>query len=1058
MAGEQDIIALGLNIDSFDASKMTRLKEFIGLFNDLSKYDGKVFNPVLGNGLADFNASVQNTTKLLGEMDAKLVTITSHLADNKGAVMADSKEIQLLTSRLTQQEKELTAIKLKLSEYSRGLIENSNATKASIRDKENESRATKALASDYQILKQVLKEQAETYQNLFINKGKGAPETKAALAEYAATAGVIDSIDKNLDKAAGRTQLFGGALSTAFSHLRNIAYILPGLGIAGIFNLAFEAVGALVDEMVDLGAGTIKQIEFTNKLNDAYLQLKRTFEEVYVANKRIAELHEGSYASNVLKTLKNLSRGFSPDKIFVSEISNLEQRVSDADKLVEKSFGKGRIKDMIKAQQEASEEIKNKGVEILSLKPGGIERKLIGGGKADALIEQKQGEIEDMKFDYKNRQDIIEEYYASRNELSKKKAEFDKFNEDQERKRVYETAKSNIAVKMDENEQILHSDIQSEIDKIQALESISNSQKQANLADYKNIFDNNTPTPKEREIAETKLNDANNRADIKYNEDYLKLTEDYRQKRLKAITQINKDEVEKEAVRNERIYKDETKSLDERLEAYKIYVVKRQTLQDLEYSKDVDVLSLKANDPTARKQIEALQSARDLQKVNIQADSEKQVYDIVYQSLIRELTTVKDFNKLEEDANNEAYTKSLKSLNKNFEDKKISFDKYYEARKNIDLKYRLQYLDAVISDDKAEVLRTTQFVEKQKKLLSQANKDVDTDNVLLLDAKSSGRSTLGPQRNLNESVGKQKAINDALIKAQKELIENKKQLDKDELKRQQEAINQKFQKDDEESRRRSGIISAVEQGEKAVYEAVTTIADRAYQRRIDKVNELSQSIEEQYSKEISAIEQSSLTEKEKAALQIQLLAEKEAREKNAAAESKKIRREQAEFDKKASIAQILVSTALAEIKAFTEGDPYTKVARAILAGVAGAAALAIAVSADIPNYEDGTQGVPHKGGLARTGEKGKPELIKEPYKSPYLVTKENISYLPAGTEVIPLIKSHPVFGNITYDNSSDQTDRIINAIKSSNKEIKNVFKPNIYVDTRFMNYRNSILN
>lgn len=39
----------------------------------------------------------------------------------------------------------------------------------------------------------------------------------------------------------------GGGLTKALSGLRTLAYILPGIGIAGIFNLAFEALGPLID-------------------------------------------------------------------------------------------------------------------------------------------------------------------------------------------------------------------------------------------------------------------------------------------------------------------------------------------------------------------------------------------------------------------------------------------------------------------------------------------------------------------------------------------------------------------------------------------------------------------------------------------------------------------------------------------------------------------------------------------------------------------------------------------------------------------------------------------
>lgn len=211
--------------------------------------------------------------------------------------------------------------------------------------------------------------------------------------------------------------------------------------------------------------------------------------------------------------------------------------------------------------------------------------------------------------------------------------------------------------------------------------------------------------------------------------------------------------------------------------------------------------------------------------------------------------------------------------------------------------------------------------------------------------------------------------------------------------------------------------------------------------------------QEFYQNEINAIERSTLNEKEKTATTIRLMEEKNAKEKETAAEVKRIRREQAEFDKRASMAQILISTALAEIKVFTgAGTYYEKLAQYIATGVIGASALALAASADIPAYEHGTGDKPHKGGLARFGEKGKPEIIKEPNKSPYIVSRETVSYLPPGTEVIPLITDHPVFSGNTVDTSWDQTRYLAKQISKINKGESSITN-NITIDLGFETHK-----
>jgi len=70
---------------------------------------------------------------------------------------------------------------------------------------------------------------------------------------------------------------------------------------------------------------------------------------------------------------------------------------------------------------------------------------------------------------------------------------------------------------------------------------------------------------------------------------------------------------------------------------------------------------------------------------------------------------------------------------------------------------------------------------------------------------------------------------------------------------------------------------------------------------------------------------------------------------------------------------VTMATALAVIKAWTEGDPYTKVARSIAAGVVGALQLAAVLATPIPKYKDG-----RKGGKAETawvGDGGVSEVI-----------------------------------------------------------------------------------
>lgn len=53
----------------------------------------------------------------------------------------------------------------------------------------------------------------------------------------------FDATGVAIEKSSSGLQSFGAGLNGAIAPIRTLAYILPGLGLAGIFNLAFEAIG-----------------------------------------------------------------------------------------------------------------------------------------------------------------------------------------------------------------------------------------------------------------------------------------------------------------------------------------------------------------------------------------------------------------------------------------------------------------------------------------------------------------------------------------------------------------------------------------------------------------------------------------------------------------------------------------------------------------------------------------------------------------------------------------------------------------------------------------------
>jgi len=90
---------------------------------------------------------------------------------------------------------------------------------------------------------------------------------------FDASGNAIKNFGKEADNASkGGVAGFGRGLTSAYGYLRQLAYILPGIGIAGIFNLAFEAIGKLASE-IDI---------FNSKLTDSQVKAD-AFKEAFAS-------------------------------------------------------------------------------------------------------------------------------------------------------------------------------------------------------------------------------------------------------------------------------------------------------------------------------------------------------------------------------------------------------------------------------------------------------------------------------------------------------------------------------------------------------------------------------------------------------------------------------------------------------------------------------------------------------------------------------------------------------------------------------------------------------
>jgi len=1049
-----DILSFGLDVKSFDAKKKKTLQEFKDLFDQLSKYDGRNISPVALPGLADFNKSVKESTALLDQLNKKLTSVSS--ANNQVS-------------------------------QSSGRASNSNKTQAT---------TTKQVLTAYEQLELTLKRQALAYQNIVLAQGKTSAAAKAMQIELAATAAKVATVDKALDAASsGGVDKLSRSLTHGLSILRTVAYILPGLGIAGIFNLIGDAIGEIVTQLGIMKEGIVDVAKREEDVNNHLKEQLELYKSIYEQKKKTADIISKDSVESRKRSLSvDEARGIEKGTLLKEEQSIAEQRFIEAGNKIEL---RGDISETVKEisqlttkQTKLANDIKelnkiidSKSETTLSEKigfistmlspasPGGQEAyKRLKSKKVDgvqynitqeefeAIIKVQKSELELDEKLTKQKIDNLNEFIDASGELSRVTAERIKFEEDQQRKFLVETTKTAIALNIRKNKEILSDNRSTEEEKKKALREIKNFEDQLSDINRYNITGNNSSTNKERAIAENKFIKDNETSRIELSKSTDAITIEFYQRYIKAKGAISKSALEEEAIIQEKISQNLNNNLDVRLKAYTEYVLLKQRIEDIENG-----VALKSGSigPFGRTNLTpdetaAIEKATATRKSNLQADSEKKVFDIVKSSLDKKLNYVEDINQLDYNENKEAYLKDLQILNYYIKEKKKTLEGFIQERKEIDNKNRILILDNEIKQGEENLRALENLRRKNFSLRLQSDQDLRNARIGLVFAQGGLGNVLGAKRNVDTKKGENDAIAENEIKVEKKIDDQKKKNIDNRIKREQQQFEDEKLKEETRRKREQEYINGFFKISDAALDAVKKVGDSIYEEKLRQLDLQKQLIEEGLNAELAAIEKSSLSQKNKVALEIQLEAQKLVNEKNAALEARKIKREQAIFDRDIAISKIILNTASGVTNAFLSGDPATAAIRAGIIASLGAIELIAARSVVIPSYAEGTPEGGHKGGLARYGEAGN-EWVKKPYQSPYLVTKETIGYLPKGTDVIPVMDS-PIFGDTLNGNDGwEQAKYLARAMKKNNKEIKNIFKPNIIIDGSFFNYKNQIL-
>lgn len=196
------------------------------------------------------------------------------------------------------------------------------------------------------------------------------------------------------------------------------------------------------------------------------------------------------------------------------------------------------------------------------------------------------------------------------------------------------------------------------------------------------------------------------------------------------------------------------------------------------------------------------------------------------------------------------------------------------------------------------------------------------------------------------------------------------------------------------------------------------LVDVIYQPQLNAQDEIIHNIEISKDAEIARINATAKTDKD-AKQQIATLEANNLQAIQAAErEKKRIKREQAQIDKTISIMQIITSTGVAVMNALG-AKPYTpaNIALSVAAGATGAAQLATAIAAPLPQYYKGVEKSPAT--WAIVGELG-PELKIDKHGNVSLTPGEpTVTYLEQGTTIVPADRTKEIMRAVQGESMMD---------------------------------------
>lgn len=265
---------------------------------------------VIGQGVLKQVEDLSKSLKDLEDQFVRTAKAASTMSSVNVGASGGGGGVRQTTQGLTDLEKATAKLNKTMNEYGQDIVKFRLLQQQQAAANKNEAKETLYAAGSYKQLEAQMATMVARYKTMSAEM-RGGALGKALAADIATINTQLKGLDSGLGNMQRNVGNYTGALSKIWSVLRQAAYIIPGLGIAGLMNIMLDGITMVVDELGIFGK---KTIEVKDNLDDLTKSFADFNEQTKFAN---------TYIDRQTKLLvaQAKARGAS-----VQEIANIEKK------------------------------------------------------------------------------------------------------------------------------------------------------------------------------------------------------------------------------------------------------------------------------------------------------------------------------------------------------------------------------------------------------------------------------------------------------------------------------------------------------------------------------------------------------------------------------------------------------------------------------------------------------------------------------------------------------------------------------------------------------------